>query len=355
MKTIDIKKDEIMEAIISIDNEDILNRILGVCGEEKVIDAFSEFEKSGVSLNSVELEYFKTELLGSSAPIESKIELLSLLSSNEAKIGTEFFGFSSGNFLTALDSRISSNETFIDIFPTLSRWSSQAADGLGKMELVLLLCGKNASKPDSKGEGKKGDVIIDGLHIEVKCDGGMIHAGNVDVAKGFVKTLNKMVFDYGSDNGYSIPTDVENKYFSLARRKNKGKWGYDLLSEMSNEEAMGLMAEYLSSLYITFTDKEINSLVEEVILALREENTITHGDNKVANIFAKYVMNGYKRHEKWDNIIVFDTKTLNYGIASDGESITPTWNFNLPLFSRGKSTFAVPDGAVIVNVNNKEV
>ena len=355
MNTLEMKKDERLTALMSIDNIDLLNRILGVCGEEEVEKAFDKFVDSGVTLNAAELDFFKTEVLSASNSTESKIEFLNLLSSNEAKIGAEFFTLSSGNFLSALDSRISSNETFINIFPTLSHYTSHAADGLGKMELVLLLCGKNASKPDSKGEGKKGDVIIDGLHIEVKCDGGMIHAGNVDVAKGFVKTLNKMVFDYGIDNGYSIPTDVENNYFSLARRKNKGLWGYDLLSEMSNEEAMGLMTEYLSSLYTTFTDEEINSLVEEVILALREENTMTHGDNKVANIFAKYVMNGYKRHEKWDNIIVFDTKTLNYGIAADGESITPTWNFNLPLFSRGKSTYAVPDGSIIVKVNNKEV
>jgi len=337
-----------MEAIISIENEDILNRILGVCGEEKVIDAFSAFENSGTSLNSVELEYFKTELLASATPIESKIELLSLLSSNEAKIGAAFFGFSSGNFLTTLDSRISSNETFINIFPTLSHYTSHAADGLGKMELVLLLCGKNASKPDSKGHGKKGDVIIDGLHVEVKCDGGMIHAGNVDVAKGFVKTLNKMVFDYATDNGYKIPTGVDNSYFSLASRKNKGKWGYDLLSEMSAEEAMGLMTEYFSSLYTTFTDKEINSLVKEVISALGD-------DKKVASICAKYVMNGYKRHEKWDKIIVFDTSTHNYGVASSGKSITSMWKCNLPSLSRGKSTYAVPDGSVIVNVDNKEV
>tara|TARA_R100000008_G_C3567549_1_gene160042 strand:+ start:251 stop:1297 length:1047 start_codon:yes stop_codon:yes gene_type:complete len=348
MKTLDMKKDEIMNAIISIDNEDILNRILGVCGEEKVIDAFGEFEKSGTSLNGVELEYFKTELLGSTTAVESKIELLSLLSSNEAKIGAEFFSFSSGNFLTALDSRISSNETFLDIFPALSRYTSHAADGLGKMEMVLLLCGKNASKPDSKGEGKKGDVIIDGLHVEVKCDGGMMHAGNVDVAKGYVKTLNKMVFDYATDNGHRIPKGVDNSYFSLASRKNKGKWGFDVLKEMDTEEAIGLMTEYFSNLYTTFTEKEVSSLVDEVIPALGD-------DKKVASICAKYVMDGYKRHEKWDSIIVFDTKTSNFGIATDGKSLTSTWRCNLPSLSRGKSTYAVPDGSVIVNVDNKEV
>ena len=90
MRVIKAKQDKIVKGIRSIldvyngsgNDDDRMNRIMGILREKEVEEAFEDFIKSGVPLHSTELKFFKTEIMSASTTTESKMELLKLLSSN---------------------------------------------------------------------------------------------------------------------------------------------------------------------------------------------------------------------------------------------------------------------------------
>ena len=112
------------------------------------------------------------------APVTAKFAFVEALLDEKAKFTGEVFtqpGYRSLHRLVS--GRIRTNPMYKEIVPHIMRFSQQAASGVGKGELFLLMFGANSQKPSSRGAGAKGDVIIDGWSIEVKDSGGMIHAG----------------------------------------------------------------------------------------------------------------------------------------------------------------------------------
>ena len=339
-------KKEILDLISNIEDESELIRVKNVLTRKYVIEKLDVYKKY-TPLNNREIKYIENAIISSIADTNSKIELIDLLLDDKQKIDKSLFNkMNHGSIDKLVPQKIRNNDCFKNIYNDIFNFTSQSAAGLGKGELLFLLIGKNAYKPKSTGSGKKGDVVIDGIHVEVKA-GGTIHAGNTSVAKGAVTKYNTDIVAYAKTKGYDT-TGAEPLYFKLAPGKKKSKysvggdWFWMFLKKLKKDnasEALKIMTNYLQKLYNNKSN-EISILAKETLQALGDRE-------KISKIFKTYVFNKYKEHEGFDSLICLDFKRNIYAVSTDGDkNFSNKVYVGIPNTSRGKSTYAIPDGAM---------
>ena len=265
-----------------------------------------------------------------------------------------------GDLDDLIDARIKSGSFgYANFRDKVLKFNEQAASGVGKGELFLLIFGKNSQKPSSRGGEAKGDVIIDGHHIEVKDSGGMFHAGKEEgLAKASeVFAFNEKMIAWSAKNGYSTKTvdgvEADGKYFRFMKPKTSrpntagGDWFWQYLigetkgKKLPKQKAEEFLAKYLAKVYINLDLREAQRMAGKLFPALGDEKKIVDVSDKV---FTPFVFNSYKEVEKFDSLVVM--KKSKYANIVDGYDIPPSVKTGTPTISKGKSTYAVPAGAI---------
>lgn len=301
----------------------------------------------------------KQLILNDKSDVTAKMAFIAMLKNEKYKFDkSAFTQKGAGDLDDLVDTRIKSGEfdypTFRD---KVLKFNEQAASGVGKGELFLLIFGKNSQKPSSRGGGAKGDVIIDGHHIEVKDSGGMFHAGKEEgLAKASeVFAFNEKMIQWAKKNGYSTNTSdgvqADAKYFRFSpvgrKQTRGGDWFHEYLTgktegkKLPKQQAETFLAKYLAKVYIQLDMNEAKRMAAKLFPALGDVKLIEKVSKEV---FTPFVFNSYRDVEQFDSLIVL--KGSKYANIIDGYDMPPSVRTGTPTISKGKSTYAVPAGAI---------
>ena len=304
----------------------------------------------------------------SKADVTAKFAFVDALLDEKAKFTGEVFttpGYRS--LLRLVPGRIRTNPMFREMLPHILKFSEQAASGVGKGELFLLMFGADSQKPSSRGAGAKGDVIIDGWSIEVKDSGGMIHAGK----EGGLQKANQ-VFDFNrrllkdavkdgfpgtwkNSKGQTIKADPEQFRFYKAKGSSKvtegGDWFWRYLTndlpgakwQLRTPEARKIVVDYMQKVYANMDKATATRIGNAVFKALGNESMFKE---IITKHLQSFVFNSYKEAEKFDSLVVLDIRKGVFANIVEGDKIPRQVHFKSPKISAGKSTYAVPAGAM---------
>jgi hypothetical protein len=304
----------------------------------------------------------------SKADVTAKFAFVEAMLDGKAKFTGEVFTSPGYRSLYRLvPGRIRTNPVFREMLPHIMKYSEQAASGVGKGELFLLMFGANSQKPSSRGAGAKGDVIIDGWSIEVKDSGGEIHAGKegglqkasavFDFNRGLLKDAAKEGFktSWKNSKGKTIKADPEQFRFYKAKGSTAategGDWFWRYLTndipgskkKLNPSTAKKFVGDYMQKVYITMNRKDAVRIGNSVYSALGNQAKFEETITKYLQV---WVFNSYKAVEKFDSLVVLDMRKGMFANIIDGENIPRQVTFKAPAISKGKSTYAVPAGAM---------
>ena len=334
---------EVIDLVKSIDDETEVIKVNNVLMGKAIGEQFSAFRKVTV-LDDKEVSYLEKLIKTSSAPVESKFELIDMLSKEKGKTGKKVFSSPFKKTISAITPvQFRNNQCWKSISPDVLAYSQQAASGVGKAELYFLLIGKNASKPNSRGSGAKGDVIIDGWNIEMKTGGkssGVMHSGHRGGVKMGVSTsLNEELITWGKSKGYDMSdaNPIYGELFTVAGKKQN--WLWQFFKSLPKADYTKQMNKYLTGIYGTSIPKGSISLITNKLRPILGDSI------KVSNLFAPYVFSAYKKHEKFSSLLVVDIdKETCFNMVD--KKFPEGLYFKGPLMARGKSTYAVPEGGM---------
>lgn len=335
----DALRNEVLELVKKVENDQELIRVKNTLMAKAISEEFEKFRETSF-LDDKEVSYLEKLIVASNANVESKFELIELLKSKNNKLSSKDFKKTFTKSLNSLTpAKFQKNQCWMSITSDILNYSQQSANGVGKAELYFMLIGKNGSKPSSRGDGAKGDVIIDGHNIEMKA-GGIMHTGHKDGVKmGVTTDIHKELIAWGKKNGYDM-SGANPIYGSLHQVSGaKQNWLWMFFQSLNKRDYTRLMKRYLTGVYgKSFTSATINTLVTKV-------HPILGDKEKIPALFAPYVFMAYKKHEKFNSLMVVDLKSNTCYNMVD-RKIPSGLKFKGPVMSRGKSTYAVPEGGI---------
>lgn len=311
-------------------------------------------------------------IISSQQDIRHKIAFIDFLLNDNQKFAAEDFTqkMSKRPLISLIKSRaIRRNPLFREIAPSILRFSEQSASGVGKGELFLLMFGKNSRKPSSRGEGAKGDVIIDGWAMEVKDSGGNIHAGKEEgLAKASeVFSYNQtMLQDAVKDkfpdewidpkDGKKTKADYTQFRLTPGQASTRGgDWFWRYLTndipgakwQLRTTAAKTILRDYLMRVYYTMKRPDATRMAREMYPALGDKKKM---QKVMADHLGAWVFDSYKSVEKYDSLLVLDLKKYQFANIVDGDDMPRGVEIGIPQISKGKSTYAVPAGAVNIKL-----
>ncbi len=315
-------------------------------------------------------ELVKRAIFNSTADADSKFAFVEGLLDDKMKFKSSVFkrpGYKSLHDL--VPAKLRNNKVYKEIVPDIMRFSQQAASGVGKGELFLLMFGLNTDKPSSKGAGAKGDVILDGWSVEVKDSGGMIHAGKEDgLAKAssvfqfnreLVKTAEKEGFktSWKNSKGKTVKADPEQFRFypSGQSATEGGDWFWRFVTndipggtnDYNPTRAKQDVVDYMQQVYIGMNRKDATKIGNAVFKAIGNKQKF---EAVIEKYIQSWVFDAYKKAEKFDSLVVLDMNNGMFVNIVDGDNIPNQVNFKAPQISKGKSTYAVPAGAMKISI-----
>jgi len=317
---------------------------------QKLAKKFDQFVESQIGqLTRAQQNYVIQVLKAALVANDDKEELMNYILGDD-KITAESLNKVGFGLLTdLLPSNIRNNSAFNAILDDVLEYNEQRV--MGKVELFFLLFGKNAAKPNSRGDGKKGDVAVDGLHVEIKANNGTIHGGKGGVFEaGNAQALNENILSLAKECGYDT-SNAELIYSRLApggtAKTEGGNWLWKFLLTLDLDTRTDVLAEYLTGMY-HLSDNESKSLATQVAKNIGNEEGLK-------SVFTPIIFDLYKEEEKFDVLMAVDIKTRTFTTNLSGKQLSRYTKFGLPTVGRGKSTQAVPDGAIGVGVDKKSL
>jgi hypothetical protein len=323
-----------------------------------LFDKFSWYEGGAATLVDNLIYTSKVDVTSKFAFVEA------LLNDDQKFTGEVFTSSNTRNLYNLAPAKIRNNPMFKEIVPHIMKFSEQAASGVGKGELFLLMFGKDSKKPSSRGAGAKGDVQIDGWNIEVKDSGGMIHAGKEDglAAASAVFDFNTRLLKDAKKEKFATTWEQDGKavkadpaQFRLVPGTQKstrgGDWFWRYLTndipggtnDLNPTYAKEFVIDYMQMVYYKMNKRDATRIGAAVYKSL--------GDKvKMHAVMEKYltpwVFNSYKTAEGFDSLVVMNKNKTMIANIVDGDNIPPGVTFKLPTISKGKSTYAVPSGSM---------
>ena len=294
-----------------------------------------------------------------------KMAFIDALLDDSTKFGGEVFTESGKRgMLKLVPGRIRKNPLFTEMYEKIINYNEQSANGVGKGELFLLMFGKDSKKPSSRGEGAKGDVQIDGWNIEVKDSGGVIHAGKEDglAAASEVFKFNGDLLKDAKKEGFAPTWEQDGKavkadpaQFRLIPGKMKstrgGDWFWRYLTndipggtnDLNPTYAKGFVIDYMQMVYYKMNRADATRIGAQVYKALGNADKM---DAVMQKYLTPWVFDSYKRVEGFDSLIVMSKDRSMFANIVDGDNIPSSIKFKAPQIAKGKSTYAVPAGAI---------
>lgn len=330
---------EVLDLVKKVESDEDLIRVKNTLMAKAISEEIEKFSQVSF-LDDKEVRYIEKLIVASNATVESKFELINLLKGKSFKLSSKDF---SKTFTKSLNSltpkKFLNNQCWKSITDDILNYSQQSANGVGKAELYFMLIGKNGSKPSSRGSGAKGDVVIDGFNIEMKA-GGIMHTGHRDGVKmGVTTEIHEELIAWGKKNGYDM-SNANPIYGSFSQVKGaKQNWLWMFFDSLPPKDYDRLMKKYLSKVYgKAFSAATIGLLTKKLRPILGDKE-------KVPALFAPYVYMAYKKHEKFNSLMVVDLRSnVCYNMVD--KKIPSGLKFKGPAMSRGKSTYAVPEGGI---------
>jgi len=342
-----ITKKEVIQAIDSLDEKKDIDLLSKIYNNVKMVDIRRLFDnalKTTLSnLDKSQNESYKNIFMlhGLDAPFSSINQYFKLLTTQ--RFGSEAFEKQNeGNLPQLVGSELANNEVFKKTLPYIVASSKGTAAGYGKGELFFMVYGKDAKKIASK---EHADVSVDGWKIEVKGKGAALNPGQDNTQKqnvNIVDTLNDKLRKIAKQENITLIQKSE----KTNPTNPVGGWFPDFfkqLSEKKGEEfALTTLRDYVSKLYrLKNADEFANAVFP--LLGTRECN----------RVWASYVINSAKSQSNWQSTIIVDTDSdSNFGFVNivDGSNLPDSLNFK-PVLSKGSGTYAYPDGAIMVGLN----
>lgn len=314
---------------------------------KELFDLFVEQKIGG--LNSEQQEYVINLLKVAVVYNKDKEELMRYILSEKKITRDKLNKVTFGRIVDLLPKHIQENPAFLAVFEEIMNFNQQRV--MGRSELFFLLFGTNSFTPNSRGHDKKGDVVVDGLHIEIKTNNGSIHGGKGNsFQSGQALTYNKKLLKLAESKGFDT-SNAEVMYSRLSpggtKKTEGGNWLWQFLLSLDLKERVSVLTDYLKNIY-HLTDSE------SVALAKKAAPTI--GDTeKLKSVFVPVIFDLYKKEEKFDVLMVVDLKTMTFATNLSGRECSPLVKFGTPNVGRGYSTQAVPDGAMGVSLDRKAI
>jgi hypothetical protein len=342
-----ITKKEVIQAIDSLDEKKDIDLLSKIYNNVKMVDIRSLFDnalKTTLSnLDKSQIENYKNIFMlhGLDAPFAAINQYFHLL--NTQRFGSAAFQKqSAGDLPQLVGPELASNEVFKKTLPYIVASSKGTAAGYGKGELFFMVYGKDAKKIASK---EHADVSVDGWKIEVKGKGAALNPGQDTTQKQNVNIVDTL------NDGLRQIANQEN--ITLLQKSEKtnptnpvGGWFPDFFKQLTEKKgeafALTTLRDYLSKLYRLKNADEFAKAVFP-LLGTRECN----------RVWASYVINSAKAQSNWQSTIIVDTDgNSNFGFVNivDGSSLPDSLNFK-PVLSKGSGTYAYPDGAIMVGLN----
>lgn len=294
-----------------------------------------------------------------------KMAFIDALLDDSTKFGGEVFTQAgTRGMLKLVPGRVRKNPLFVEMYERIINYNEQSANGVGKGELFLLMFGKDSKKPSSRGEGAKGDVQIDGWNIEVKDSGGVIHAGKEDglAAASEVFKFNGDLLKDAKKEGFATTWEQDGKtvkadpgQFRLIPGKMKstrgGDWFWRYLTnnipggtnDLNPAYAKGFVIDYMQMVYYKMNRADATRIGAQVYKALGNAAAF---DAVMQKYLTPWVFDSYKRVEGFDSLIVMSKDRSTFANIVDGDNIPSGVKFKAPQIAKGKSTYAVPAGAI---------
>jgi len=335
----DTLRKEVLDLVKKVESDQDLIRVKNTLMAKAISEEFERFRTVSF-LDDKEVSYIEKLIVSSNATVESKFELIELLKGKANKLSSKDFGKTFTKSLNSLTpKKFLNNQCWKSITQDILNYSQQSANGVGKAELYFMLIGKNGSKPSSRGKGAKGDVVIDGFHIEMKA-GGVMHTGHRDGVKmGVTTEVHKDLIAWGKKNGYDMSkaNPIYGSFHQVSGAKQNWLWMF--FDSLPKRDYDRLMKKYLSAVYgKAFSSAVINTLATKLRPILGDKE-------RVPALFAPYVFMAYKKHEKFNSLMVVDLRSnVCYNMVD--RKIPSGLKFKGPQMSRGKSTYAVPEGGI---------
>lgn len=340
-------KTELCDLIPSdLSHEDYL-AIKNILTAQTLNKLLTAFNTSGIGgLNSTQRKAFTTTLVAAPVPNEDKEKLVNEILNGNKITAKTFQQPSHGRILDLFPTNIRNNAAFQHIYQPIMSYNQQRV--MGKGELMFLLLGQNTSKPKATGNGKKGDVIVDGLHIEMKA-GGTIHAGKGDgFNAGGAAVACQKIMDIAAARGFDL-TDADLIYSRLAPEGKPmtrgGDWLFKFLLTLDEDERTDIIADLFAEVY-HLSHNEARSMAAEVAPLIGDKDAIIE-------VVAPFVYNAYQKEEGFDALLCLDLDKGYYTINTTAQGLSKFTSFGLPNFGRGKSTQAVPDGGLGIGIKKE--
>jgi hypothetical protein len=274
----------------------------------------------------------------------------------------------SGNIDNLINNNIVSSPIYPQIKSPLLNAKLGSSVGKGRCELFLMVFGANSGFPNRAGQG---DLIIDGLSVEVKETQTSGEGGTAVINSGI--DVNKLGSKLNDLNRKILSTDLkitDNDIFSMNSKTDRAKGkkvktkGIKMdfsnpiirsaFIKVGNNKGISILKNYFTQLYTT-KDKEYSSLSSKEILDLStsiynilsskttDPKTI---DIKVSKTVGDYIFKLYKENKEFDILICIDV---------NGNFRATNSNFQLPKnmyvhkyipFASSQSDNATPAGVV---------
>jgi hypothetical protein len=342
----EISKSELIELISKLDDiEDAktLSSIETHLRRSEVDDNISLIKKQALSnLDSKSWDFFNRTINSKHFGYKSLKEYFVLLNDPSMKIGPSHFEKSGkGSILELVPSKMRSNEVFQETLPDIMQYSAATASGQGAGELFFLIYGLNASKvPSAEGA----DVSLDGWYLEIKSTGSGLKSSASDEKAGqgaesrVADTLNDGLKEIANKNGWQLEDTDKSP------RLTKGwfpEFWKKLEKSKGEDAAVRLMNDYISKIYKV---KDSSEMARKVLKSL--------GSSDADKVWSSSVVNMNKANSGWDSVLIINTKnvhTLEYCNFVDGDTI-PDNAAMQPVLSRGRGTFAYPDGYIALGL-----
>ena len=335
----DSLRKEVLDLVKKVESDQDLIRVKNTLMAKAISEEIEKFRQKSF-LDDKEVSYIEKLIVASNASVESKFELIALLKGKSSKLSSKDFGKTFTKSLNSLTpKKFLNNQCWKSITQDILNYSQQSANGVGKAELYFMLIGKNGSKPSSRGKGAKGDVVIDGFHIEMKA-GGVMHTGHRDGVKmGITIEIHAELIEWGKKNGYDMSNanPIYGSFHQVSGAKQNWLWMF--FDSLPKKDYDRLMKKYLSKVYgKAFSAATITALANKLRPILGDKE-------KVPALFAPYVYMAYKKHEKFNSLMVVDLRSnVCYNMVD--KKIPSGLKFKGPQMARGKSTYAVPEGGI---------
>jgi hypothetical protein len=353
MKIFEITKKEVIELVDGLDeikDQQTLSKIYNSGKYAEIKTGLDNVSKTTLgNLDQKQIQSFNNIFLlhgldGSFADIQQYFQLLA----------TDRFGsdklkqLGSGDLAGLVSDRMASNTVFKNTLPYIVDNSRGTASGYGKGELFFMVYGKNAVKLESK---EHADVSVDGWKVEIKGKGAALNPGNDDgktQSVNIVDGLNQELMRVATELNLSLPQRSEKQNPTNPVSGWFPKFFKQLAAVKGNAVAKQTLNSYLKRLY-RMEDQLSSKMTAEVYPLL--------GDREVNRTWSKFVINKAKGQSKWQSTIVIDTDAAGAGFPYvnivDGNDL-PSNLVLKPVLSKGKGTYAYPDGALMVSINDRD-